>query len=105
MALLWGALFALVYGLVRKHLAMPAIAGALVVSHWFLDWVVPPARPPAVSGRSNAARPGLWDSLTGSLSVELALFVAGIVLFLRATRAPRSVRRPSVSGCSSRCWR
>jgi len=87
MALVWGALFALVYGLVRKRPRDAVIAGALVVSHWFLDWIVHRPDLPLYPGDQTRHGLDLWDSFAGSLSVELALFVAGIILFLRSTRA------------------
>jgi len=81
------ALFALVYGLVRKRPRDAVIAGALVVSHWFLDWIVHRPDLPLYPGDQTRHGLDLWDSFAGSLSVELALFVAGIILFLRSTRA------------------
>jgi hypothetical protein len=87
MAIVWGVLFAAVYGLVRKRPRDAAIVGALVVSHWLLDWVV--HRPdlalfPGDHGRHGM---GLWNSLEGSLAIELALFILGIVIFLRSSHA------------------
>jgi membrane-bound metal-dependent hydrolase YbcI (DUF457 family) len=40
MAVFWALLFALIYHLVRKYAAGALVVGGLIISHWFLDWVV-----------------------------------------------------------------
>lgn len=87
MAIVWGVLFGAIYMLVRKNARDAAVVGALVVSHWLLDWIVHRPDLPLFPGDPSRHGLGLWDSLAGSLTMELALFVLGIVLFLRASRA------------------
>jgi hypothetical protein len=69
---------------VRSH---AVIVGLLVVSHWLLD--LPMHRPdlPLMPGLPTKVGFGLWDSIPITLAVELLLFGAGLVLYLRSTRA------------------
>jgi len=87
MAIAWGVLFAAVYGLVSKRPRDAAIVGALVVSHWLLDWVVHRPDLPLFPGEPDRHGMGLWNSLGGSLTIELALFILGVVIFLRSSHA------------------
>lgn len=62
------------------------VAGALVVSHWFLDWISHAPDLPLVPGGTGHGL-GLWNNVAATVVVESAMFVAGVVLYLRATRA------------------
>ena len=85
----WGAVFGIVYRLARRSRpAVGMLLAALVVSHWVLDLVMHrPDLPLTVGGRERYGL-GLWNSLPGTLAVELALFLAGVFLYVRST-APR----------------
>ena len=87
MALVWGALFALTYWLLRRRTREAVILGALVVSHWFLDWVVHRPDLPLYPGEAERHGLGLWNSVPGSLAIEFVLFTAGVLIYLRCTRA------------------
>jgi hypothetical protein len=84
--LLWGACFAVVYRLTSKDHRSALVLGALVVSHWLLDLVVHRPDLPLYPGSAKVGL-GLWDSVAGTLVVELAVFGLGAALYLRATRA------------------
>jgi hypothetical protein len=84
----WGAVFGVVYN-VATH--SPMIAGAtlglLVLSHWFLDVVVHrPDMPLTLTGTARFGL-GLWNSMAGTLAVELLTFAAGVVVYVRMTVA------------------
>jgi hypothetical protein len=81
MACVWGALLALV---ARRH---RLLVGALVVSHWVLDWITHRPDLPLWPGRSPLLGLGLWHSVPATLLVEGLLFGAAIYLYVRATRA------------------
>jgi hypothetical protein len=87
--LVWGALFAGGYALVRRNgWAAPLAIFALVLSHWLLDWVMHlPDLPLTLTG---PARLGLsvWRSLPASLALEIAVLAVGVWVYLRVT-APR----------------
>lgn len=87
MVCLWGVLLGLAYGLVRKRTRGALVLGLLVVSHWVLDLIVHRPDLPLYPGPSPRLGLGLWDSLPGTLLVEGLLFVVGLALYLRVTRA------------------
>jgi hypothetical protein len=57
-----------------------------VVSHWILDWI---AHRPDLPLHPGGPRYGLgmWNSIAGTMVVEVLLFAAGIWLYVSATRA------------------
>ena len=55
----------------------------LVVSHWFLDAVVHRPDLPLTFGGEARIGLGLWNSIPGTLAVELAMFAAGVWLYRR----------------------
>jgi len=87
MSVVWGAVFGTVYFLVRRDRRAAAVLGALVVSHWALDAVVHRPDLPLTLGGDARIGLGLWNSITGTLAVELAMFAAGLWSYVRATRA------------------
>jgi hypothetical protein len=82
----WAALFAIVYGLVRRDWRAAGWMGVLVLSHWVLDLVAHRPDLPLWAGGPKVGL-GLWNSLAATLIVEFALFAGGAWLYLRATRA------------------
>jgi len=87
MSVVWGAAFGAAYFLARRGLRAAAVLGVLVVSHWFLDAVVHRPDLPLTLGGDARVGLGLWNSIPGTLAVELAMFAAGVWLYLGATRA------------------
>jgi len=82
----WGGLVAAAWGLVRHDRAGALVLGALVVSHWLLDWVSHvPEMPVLPSGPYVGL--GLWRSRAGSLVVEVSMLWIGLALYVRATTA------------------
>jgi hypothetical protein len=85
----WGAVFGIVYKLARRsRTAVAILLGALVVSHWLLDLVTHRPDLPLTVGGAERYGLGLWNSIPGTLAVELSLFLAGVFLYVRST-APR----------------
>lgn len=87
MVCIWGALFSFVYWLVKKDTRAAVILGLCVVSHWFLDLIVHRPDLPIYPGNSPLVGLGLWNSLSGTLLIELLVFSAGIFFYLKTTRA------------------
>jgi len=86
MALGWGALVGLVYFLLRHNPRGALTLGALVVSHWVLDFISHrPDMPLWPHGPKVGL--GLWNSWVASISVEVLIFAAAIRLYLNTTRA------------------
>ncbi|MGH9363525.1 MAG: hypothetical protein ACRD2T_16565 [Thermoanaerobaculia bacterium] len=85
----WGAALAAVWWVVRRGRAAAGLwLAALVVSHWLLDVVTHRPDLPLTIGGDARLGLGLWNSVAGTLAVELLLFAAGVTLYARAT-APR----------------
>jgi hypothetical protein len=80
----WGAvLVVLARGAGVPRSASLLLVG-LVVSHWVLDFASHAPDMPLWPGPSPRLGLGLWDSVTGTFVVEGALWLAGIVVYLRA---------------------
>jgi hypothetical protein len=90
----WGALLGLVYAIGRRAgLVASLTLAVLVVSHWVLDVLTHRPDMPITLHGARRLGLGLWDSLPGTLVVELLLFAAGVAVYLRATRARDRVGR------------
>lgn len=87
MVCVWGFLFGLGYRLVQKNTKGALVLGLCVVSHWVLDLIVHRPDLPLYPGDASRWGLGLWNSLGGTLLVEGVVFVVGVALYLRATRA------------------
>lgn len=87
MSVVWGAAFGAAYFLVRRDVRAAVVLALLVVSHWFLDAVVHRPDLPLTLGGDARVGFGLWNSIAGTLAVELAMFAVGVWLYLGATRA------------------
>jgi len=87
MSLVWGAAYGLFYrwrsgGDVRGAL----VAGALVVSHWVLDFFTHLPDLPLWPGGPRVGL-GLWNYPAATVVIEVVLYLAGIAVYLRATEA------------------
>jgi hypothetical protein len=86
MAMVWAVVaFGLARGL-RRTAGEAAVLGGLVLSHWVLDSVTHVPDLPLWPGRSPLVGLGLWKSVAGTLLVEGGMYLAGIAVYLRATR-------------------
>jgi membrane-bound metal-dependent hydrolase YbcI (DUF457 family) len=59
---------------------------ALVVSHWLLDWITHRPDMPLYPGSAKVGL-GLWNSIPGTIVVEVAMFILGVWVYARSTRA------------------
>ncbi len=85
----WSVAFAI---LVRRQ---PVIVGATVLSHWVLDFVTHRPDLPLWPGGPKFGL-GLWSSVPATMIVEVGLFVAALVVYLRMTRARDRAGRASL---------
>ena len=83
----WGFLFAAAHRVIRKPPArVSLLLAALVVSHWALDFATHvPDMPVGFSGPFVGL--GLWRSRPATMAVEVALYLAGVAVYVRATEA------------------
>ena len=85
----WGVAFGAIYAaLKRARVSAFMTIALLVVSHWLLDYVTHRPDMPITIGGADRVGLGLWNSIPGTLVVELGMFAIGVGLYLRAT-APR----------------
>ena len=86
--MVWGAIAGAAYWAIRRSsLSSPVVIGALVISHWLLDWITHrPDLPLTVSGTHHVGL-SLWNSVPGTIIVESLIFAAGLITYVRATRA------------------
>jgi len=84
--LFWALLLAGLFYLVRRTPRGAVVVGMLVLSHWVLDLLVHEPDLPLSPGTETRLGLGLWNSVAGTLVVEVGLFLLGIVLYLTATK-------------------
>jgi membrane-bound metal-dependent hydrolase YbcI (DUF457 family) len=86
MSIVWATLFALIYHRITHYRPGTIAIWAGVVSHWVLDWITHrPDMPLYPSGPRLGL--GLWNSIAGTMTVEISMLAAGVWLYLRTTQA------------------
>jgi hypothetical protein len=83
-ALGWGALACALWWMWRRERAAAIVLGALVASHWLLDYVSHvPDMPILPSGPLYGL--GLWRSRAWSIAVEIGMLWIGLAIYARET--------------------
>jgi len=86
-ALGWSCGLGLVYFALKRNVRNTVIVGLAVSSHWVLDFLTHrPDLPLWFSGGPYVGL-GLWNSMIGTVVVEVGLYIVGIALYLRSTTA------------------
>lgn len=83
----WGLLLAAAHALVRRDRRSALVVALLVASHWLLDAVVHVPDLPLAPGGDARVGLGLWNSVPGTLAIEVPLFAFGAWLYARTTWA------------------
>lgn len=86
MQFVWGSLLGALYFLMLRDLSAATVLGLLLPTHWILDYVSHRPDMPLYPGGPKVGL-AMWNSLPLSLTVEYGLFVAGILIYMSATRA------------------
>ena len=89
----WAFLFAGIYWLVTRYRAGTFWVWFLVLSHWVLDAVSHRPDLPLYPGSSRLIGLGLWNSRPGTVLVEGALFIGGVILYRRTVQPRDAVGR------------
>lgn len=87
MGIVWGVLAGIVYWFLKKDTKSALIVGLAVLSHWFLDLVVHIADLPLTPFTNIKVGMGLWNSLEGTIILELIIFAIGAYLYYSHTKA------------------
>ena len=82
----WSVAAAVLYRLLRKSTPDALVVGAAVLSHWVLDFVTHRPDLPLWPGGPKVGL-GLWQSVPGTIVVEVSIFLVTLAMYLRMTRA------------------
>jgi hypothetical protein len=82
----WGTLIGLVYFGFKREGRDALLVGALVPTHWILDFVAHRPDMPIYPGGAKYGL-GMWNSIALTLVVEYVLFAAGIAMYVSVARA------------------
>ena len=86
-AFFWAILAAAFYYSVRRETKSAMVVGFVVFSHWLLDLATHRPDLPIGLGGGTLVGWGLWNSVPATMIVEIALFAAGVWIYLNSTRA------------------
>ncbi|MGC4084674.1 MAG: hypothetical protein QM736_21805 [Vicinamibacterales bacterium] len=86
MLVLWGVAFGAAYRGIFGGRRTFVVVAALVVSHWVLDWITHAPDMPLYPGGPRYGL-ALWNSVPGTMAVELLLYAAGLWVYTASTRA------------------
>lgn len=86
MLIVWGVLFGGIVAAISKHRTAGVVVFFGVLSHWLLDWITHKPDMPLWPGGPETGL-YLWRSVPATMVVEIAMYVAAVWLWLRATRA------------------
>jgi membrane-bound metal-dependent hydrolase YbcI (DUF457 family) len=89
MSVVWGLLLGFLVLRTSGDRIGAWVVGALVVSHWVLDWITHGPDMALWPGGPRSGL-GLWNSVPGTLVVEGLIFVVGVAVYQRCTR-PRDL--------------
>ena len=90
--IIWGGAFGALYQLAGRGRAAFLTLAALVVSHWVLDVVTHRPDMPIYPGGARYGL-GLWNSKLATIAVELPMFVAGLWVYMKTTKARDAIGR------------
>jgi len=85
--LIWAILFGTIYYYIKNNFKTSIILGLLVLSHWFLDLLVHIPDLPIFPGADLKVGFGLWNSFAATLIVEGLIFIGGLYIYLKTTKA------------------
>ncbi len=92
MTIVWATAFAAIYYTFARYRAGACVIWIGAVSHWVLDWMTHRPDMPLYPGSARYGL-GLWNSIPGTLIVELSMFAVGLWLYMRTTRPKDRIGR------------
>lgn len=87
MSIVWGLVFVAIARTRGVPSSLSLLLVMLVVSHWVVDFISHAPDLPLWPGTSPRFGLGLWNSIPATILVEGAMWVAGIVIYLRTKAA------------------
>jgi membrane-bound metal-dependent hydrolase YbcI (DUF457 family) len=92
MLCVWATAFGAIYFAITRYWPGAVAIWIGVVSHWLLDWVTHRPDLPLYPGGAGFGL-GLWNSIAGTMLLEILTFAAGVWMYARATRAKDRIGR------------
>lgn len=86
-SLIWALVFAFMVMVGRRNAGAAILAGAVVLSHWVLDWLVH-APDLTIAGGQTKLGLGLWNYPYVLIPLELALVIGSFIYYMRRTKGP-----------------
>ncbi len=89
MSVIWALLAGLIAFLVYHDRRSAIVIGSVVISHWFLDFIVHPPELPLFFSDSRLYGLGLWSTATGfrfSVVLEIGMLAGGLAIYLTQRR-------------------
>ena len=96
--IVWATLFGLVYYFIKKNLRVSILLGLLVISHWFFDLLVHIPDLPIYPGESIKVGLGLWNNFMATVILESLIFILGVYLYYKTTKAKNKIGTYSLTG-------
>lgn len=93
MSVVWATAFALIYQALTRYKAGSIAIWLGVISHWILDWITHRPDMPLYPAGGLRLGLGLWNSIPGTMTVEIAMLAVGVALYVSATRARDKIGR------------
>jgi len=87
MAMVWGLVFGAVVFWWGSGARGGSIAGLAVVSHWVLDYITHRPDLPIIPWSGLKVGMGLWNSPWIEIPLEFGMYVVGVALYVRGTKA------------------
>jgi hypothetical protein len=85
MSLAWAVVCGAVYAFFRRYPRGAWVVTFGVFSHWLLDFLTHRPDLPLMPGAAIRVGLGLWNSVAGTVIVEMAMFLYGLWLYARNT--------------------
>jgi len=90
--LFWSLIFGSIYFLIKKDLKTSIWLGVLVLSHWILDFITHrPDLPLLIGSNSPMVGLGIWNSIIATILIEGGIFILGVYLFIKITKARNKI--------------
>lgn len=85
MLCVWATAYGAIYYAITRYRAGAVAIWIGVASHWVLDWITHRPDMPLYPGAARHGL-GLWNSIAGTMVVEILAFAAGVWMYVNATR-------------------
>ena len=85
MTIAWATLLALMYWFWQSDRIASLVIWIGAASHWVLDWITHRPDLPLYPGAQGRYGLGLWNSIPGTMFLELAIFGIGVWMYVHGT--------------------